>query len=63
VTGQEKADYGRQYASWAERARKAKGRITHVTWRNGAMDCVITPGKEPPPPAAPEFVSRRGLLL
>jgi hypothetical protein len=62
MTDQDKQAYARAIGVWQARAKKLRGHITHVHWRDGRMTCWIEPGKPAPLESAPEPSSRRGAI-
>jgi len=54
-------EYARQMAFAVERARRAKGHLSHVRWKDGHLDVTIEPNGKPEQVAAVEQPSRRGI--
>jgi len=54
-------EYVRQMAFAADRAKRAKGHISHVRWKDGHLSVTIEPNRKAEQIAPVEQPSRRGL--
>jgi hypothetical protein len=61
VTPADRQSYDAQMDGWLRRAKRERGTVTHATWREGRLSCIITPNRDIPRPVEEQRTGMRGV--